>query len=105
MKIKILYAIGFWCILSVACQENEMTDFENDGAVYFQLNATYWAEVADSIVYSFAGKDVTECTVNLQVDLMGMAVDRDREVRLAIDPELTTAEEGLHYRALETSYV
>ena len=44
MKIKILYAIGFWCILSVACQENEMTDFENDGAVYFQLNATYWAE-------------------------------------------------------------
>lgn len=105
MKIKILYAIGFWCILSVACQENEMTDFENDGAVYFQLNTTYWTEVADSIVYSFAGKDVTEYTVNLQVDLMGMAVDRDREVRLAIDPELTTAEEGLHYRALETSYV
>lgn len=105
MKIKILYAIGFWCILSVACQENEMTDFENDGAVYFQLNTTDWTEVADSIVYSFAGKDVTEYTVNLQVDLMGMAVDRDREVRLAIDPELTTAEEGLHYRALETSYV
>ena len=105
MKIKILYVIGFWCILSVACQENEMTDFENDGAVYFQLNTTDWTEVADSIVYSFAGKDVTEYTVNLQVDLMGMAVDRDREVRLAIDPELTTAEEGLHYRALETSYV
>lgn len=105
MKIKILYAIGFWCILSVACQENEMTGFENDGAVYFQLNANYWTEVADSIVYSFAGKDVTEYTVNLQVDLMGEAVDWDREVRVSIDPELTTAEESTHYRALETSYV
>jgi hypothetical protein len=105
MKIKILYAIGFWCILSVACQENEMTGFENDGAVYFQLNANDWREVADSIVYSFAGKDVTEYTVNLQVDLMGEAVDWDREVRVGIDPELTTAEESTHYRALETSYV
>ena len=102
---KIFYSIAFLCCLLAGCQENEMNGFESDGAVYFQLNATYWAEVADSIVYSFAGKDVTEYTVNLQVDLMGMAVDRDREVRLAIDPELTTAEEGLHYRALETSYV
>lgn len=102
---KIFYSIAFLCSLLVGCQENEMRGFESNGAVYFQLNTTYWTEVADSIVYSFAGKDVTEYTVNLQVDLMGMAVDRDREVRLAIDPELTTAEEGLHYRALETSYV
>ena len=38
-----------------ACQENEMNGFENDGAVYFQLNATDWTNTADSIVYSFAG--------------------------------------------------
>ena len=65
---KIFYSIAFLCCLLAGCQENEMNGFESDGAVYFQLNATYWAEVADSIVYSFAGKDVTEYTVNLQVD-------------------------------------
>ena len=102
---RIFYALCFWGLLLSACQENEMNGFENDGAVYFQLNATDWTNTADSIVYSFAGKGVTEYMVNLQVDLMGEAVDWDREVRVSIDPELTTAEEGTHYRALETSYV
>ena len=102
---KIFYSILFFCGLLAGCQENEMTGFEKDGAVYFQIDANYWTNTGDSVVYSFAGKGVTEYTVNLQVDLMGEAVDWDREVRVSIDPELTTAEEGTHYRALEASYV
>ena len=97
---KIFYSILFFCGLLAGCQENEMTGFEKDGAVYFQIDANYWTNTGDSVVYSFAGKGVTEYTVNLQVDLMGEAVDWDREVRVSIDPELTTAEEGTHYRAL-----
>ena len=91
---KIFYSILFFCGLLAGCQENEMTSFENDGAVYFQLNATDWTNTGDSVVYSFAGKGVTEYTVNLQVDLMGEAVDWDREVRVCIDQDLTTAEVG-----------
>ena len=37
---RIFYALCFWGLLLSACQENEMNGFENDGAVYFQLNAT-----------------------------------------------------------------
>lgn len=102
---KIFYSILFFCGLLTGCQENEMIGFEKDGAVYFQLTATDWTNMGDSVMYSFAGKDISEYTVNLQVDLMGTAVDKEREVRVSVDPELTTAEEGLHYKALETSYV
>lgn len=102
---RIFYALCFWGLLLSACQENEMNGFENDGAVYFQLNATDWTNTMDSVVYSFAGKGVTEYTINLQVDLMGDAADYDREIGYRIDTDLTTAEEGLHYRPLEASYV
>lgn len=102
---KIVYSIIFLCSLLVGCQENEMNTFDNEGAVYFQLNATNWSDMSDSIVYSFAGKDEMKVTLNLQVDLMGEAVDYDREICLIIDQKLTTAKEGVHYQALETSYI
>lgn len=101
---KIFYSLMFLGGLFAACQENKMDDFEKDGAIYFQLNATDWNNTTDSVVYSFAGKTETELMVNLQVNLMGAATDRDREVRISIDKERTTAEEGVHYKTLPTSY-
>lgn len=50
--------------------------------VYFQTNPSDWNNLADSVLYSFAGKDVTEKTLNLQVNLMGEAVGYDRKFRL-----------------------
>lgn len=101
---KIFYSIIFLGCLLTGCQENEMDNFDSDGAVYFQLNTTDWTNATDSVVYSFAGKTEREVTLNLQVNLMGGAVDYDREIRISVDPELTTAEEGVHYQALEDSY-
>ena len=104
MKIKILYAIGFWCILLVACQENEMNTFDHEGAVYFQLTSN-WSDGVDSVVYSFAGKTIEQDTLWLLVDLMGEAVDYDRALRLVVDAKNTTAAEGTHYAALQPSYI
>ena len=89
-------------LLSAACQENEMKDFDSNGAVYFQLSAQ-WSNSVDSVVYSFAGKPEDTYTVKLQVNLMGSAADYERTVRVTLDKQLTTAKEGTHYDALHSS--
>lgn len=103
--MKKIFYIGIILGLLTACQENKMNDFDCTGAVYFQIDPSYWSNVADSILYSFAGKKVTEKTFNIQVNLLGETVDRDRKIRLVVDREKTTAEVGVHYRALEDLYI
>ena len=100
---KIFYIGIFLGLLSAACQENEMKDFDSNGAVYFQLSAQ-WSNSVDSVVYSFAGKPEDTYTVKLQVNLMGSAADYERTVRVTLDKQLTTAKEGTHYDALHSSY-
>lgn len=99
------YIICSLIILLAACQENEMDEFDNEGAVYFQMNSMDWSDVIDSVMYSFAGKTVEVDTVKLQVNLMGKAVDYDRTIQLVVDAANTTAEEGVHFEALKTSYI
>ena len=101
---KTTYIVLTWCMLLGACQENEQIDFDSSGAVYFQI-ADSWSDLTDSIVYSFAGKESDEQTLNIQVNLMGEAVDYERHVRVAVDLERTTAKEGLHYQALGNEYI
>lgn len=100
---KIFYITIFFGWLTLACQENEMNDFASDGAVYFQLGSQ-WSNTVDSVVYSFAGKEMDRDTVKLQVNLMGAAADHDRAVRVVVDRERTTAKEGTHYDALQSAY-
>ena len=54
---KIYYIILGLLVGLVACQENDKTDFDSNGAVYFQVNQGSWSDTRDSIVYSFARKD------------------------------------------------
>ena len=68
---KIYYIILGLLVGLVACQENDKTDFDSNGAVYFQVNQGSWSDTRDSIVYSFAGKDGDSQTLNVQVNLMG----------------------------------
>ena len=103
--MKKIWILGmFLGLLSIACRENEMNDFDSDGAVYFQLGSQ-WSNMADSVVYSFAGKTENTHTVKLQVNLMGEAAERDRTIRVVLDKEQTTAKERTHYDALESSYI
>ncbi len=103
--MKKIFYIGIILGLLTACQENEMSDFNCTGAVYFQINPSDWNDLTDSVPYSFAGKEVTEQTLNLQVNLMGDPSNYDRKIRLVVDREKTTAEAGVHYRALEDFYI
>lgn len=95
--MKKIFYLGILLGLLSACQENKMDGFDSNGAVYFQTNPSDWNNLADSVLYSFAGKDVTEKTLNLQVNLMGEAVGYDRKFRLVVDQEKTTAKAGVHY--------
>ncbi|MFR7810220.1 MAG: DUF4843 domain-containing protein [Butyricimonas faecihominis] len=79
----------------VACQENDKTDFDSNGAVYFQVNQGSWSDTRDSIVYSFARKDGDSQTLNVQVNLMGEAVNYERHVRVVVNSGKTTAQEGI----------
>lgn len=103
--MKKIFYIGILFGLLTACQENKMNDFDCTGAVYFQINPSNWNDLTDSVFFSFVGKKVTEQTLNLQVNLLGDPVDRDRKIRLVVDREKTTAEAGVHYRALEDFYI
>ena len=103
--MKKIFYLGILLGLLSACQENKMDGFDSNGAVYFQTNPSDWNNLADSVLYSFAGKDVTEKTLNLQVNLMGEAVGYDRKFRLVVDKEKTTAKAGVHYRTLEDFYI
>ena len=85
--MKKIFYLGILLGLLSACQENKMDGFDSNGAVYFQTNPSDWNNLADSVLYSFAGKDVTEKTLNLQVNLMGEAVGYDRKFRLVVDQE------------------
>ena len=68
--MKKIWILGmFLGLLSIACRENEMNDFDSEGAVYFQLGSQ-WSNMADSVVYSFAGKTENTHTVKLQVNLL-----------------------------------
>lgn len=102
---NIYYLVLGLLIILQACQENEKNDFESNGAVYFQPNAGSWNDPRDSIIYSFAGKEGDVQTLNIQVNLMGDIVGYERQVKVVVDKEKTTAEEGTHYKALEEMYI
>lgn len=56
--MKKIFYLGILLGLLSACQENKMDGFDSNGAVYFQTNPSDWNNLADSVLYSFAGKRV-----------------------------------------------
>lgn len=102
-KINLLLMVSL-LVLFFSCKENDMADFTGKDCVYFQLNS-YWTQTKDSLSFSFAGSEATESTINLQVDLMGQTVDRDRKVKLTVVDDQTTATAGTQYKALDDYYI
>ena len=85
------------------CQQNKEFDWQSVDAVYFQINSD-WNKTTDSVTYSFAGKGVDMDTVWLKVNLQGNMSDDSRKISMVVNPELTTAEEGVHYETLKEYY-
>lgn len=104
-KFYIYFCIAAALLLSGSCTEQDIPVFEsNDSGIYFQEVALYElsssAETySDSITYSFStkGASVKSTMLKVVVRTMGNIRDYDRPVKVAIDPENTTAKEGYHY--------
>lgn len=84
-----------------------LSSCDNDNMVFHEKNGLYFVteKGVDSIYYSFLGRTIEMDTLNIPIEVMGVATDNDRNYKIEIDNELTTAEEGLHYKKLSESYV
>ena len=104
--MKNLHYIFFLLVLIWSCDDSANYPFQGRDAVHFQLETEdyYWTRTLDSMVYSFAGKGVTEDTLWVRVDLEGNITPEPRSFVVVVDEEQTTAEVGLHYEALLPKY-
>ncbi|MDR2131396.1 MAG: DUF4843 domain-containing protein [Odoribacteraceae bacterium] len=102
--MKRIYIIAA-CIAAAflpACENDEFT--WGDYAYARLFGPAIWTLGTDSLLYTFSIRpaETVEFTVAAEVIVMGKATDRDRTVRLAVDPTRTTATKGLHYALPET---
>lgn len=115
--IYLLFLLGFFA----SCEESELTMFSEKDSVYFQLrevdyDATpdYWDDwldyKGDSIAYSFKAIPpeseayLEKDTLWLMVNLTGVLKSHERQINISVNANESTAEEGVHYEALEMSY-
>lgn len=83
-----------WVTCSLFACEKDYVVYDADlSAVRFVIERK-----VDSMVYSFALMPGVEVdTLEIPVQILGFTSTRDREVSIAVDPELTTAKENIHF--------
>ena len=100
--VKFFIIIGLLLFLGSGCTDQVEERFNNTATtIYFNLSGAQ----ADSIVYSFAKVVENSHVIEVPVEIAGYPADYDRHFRVAVDETLSTAKVGLHYDALEESYV
>lgn len=99
LKYFVLGSISFLSLYS--CQEAELKLYEQDANIYFNLSQSD----RDSIVYTFA-YDMTKVvdTVYIPVRITGYRIPESRIYRVYVEQDSSTAEQDVHYKALETDY-
>lgn len=89
MKPMYIFWTGIlsWLML-IACQKEEINNFEGGAQVYFK---------GDSTTYSFAVRDTALSfdTVEIPIVVTGSRIPYEREVNIEVVPEQTTAIEGI----------
>lgn len=55
--------------------------------------------------FGFLDNDILEDTAKISVEFLGMVSDQDRTYSLRIDPDSTTAIEGVHYKPFEKTQI
>ncbi|PKP07340.1 MAG: hypothetical protein CVU10_07310 [Bacteroidetes bacterium HGW-Bacteroidetes-5] len=101
MKQIITLLIGIIsCLLITSCENDIQGLYSGEHAIYFsEYNST-----ADSVTYSFIGKNREQDTVFLNVRLLGNMLTTPAKVVLRVVPEKTTAISGSHFEAIKPSY-
>ena len=85
----------------VSCEKDYEVYNADLSAVRFMLDKN---RVADSVVYSFAlMPGVVEDTVDIPVQILGFTSEQDRQIKVEVVAELTTATEGTHFKVLPCS--
>ncbi|MGL5682600.1 MAG: DUF4843 domain-containing protein [Marinifilaceae bacterium] len=95
-QLKYILIASFIAIF-VSCSENETIRYSEKPSLYF----AEYNDKADSLVYSFQMKQQSVDTLKIQVKLLGLFQDEDKEIELRVNDELTTAVEGRDYVTIE----
>ena len=110
-RIIILYILF---LTLCGCEKKDIDLFAtNDTGIYFQrvwssIYGTTTESYIDSIAYSFASENasVESSVLRATVRTMGKVADYNRPFKVIVDPEGTTAIEGVHYEVnLDTCYI
>ena len=93
--IRLFFAAA--ALLAAACGYKESFPYSGDDRINF---------TADSPYFSFGAEpfSVTDTTLIVGVEIVGSPREYDREYRIALDAEHTTARQGDHYDALRELY-
>lgn len=112
MKKIILYIsiIGLLNVLT-ACEKNQMMDYHGNEGIYFSvrhgnssLNESGYPYQPYSLV-EFVRINRPDTLLSIKVQITGPTKDYDRPFTVEINPDSTTAEQGVHYEALPESLV
>jgi|GEM_PF-42010 len=113
-----LYTLG---VILVSC-DTEDADFvyTPKDNIYFGIGTTAGLSVAQvsdqelfpegmqdprKTVYSFAENQKSSDTVYIPVTISGLRIPKPRKFKVIVDLDSTTAQEGVHYKALEEFYI
>lgn len=114
MKRSIILLYFLSLALLWGCEKKEIDVFSTDDTgIYFQLVSSYiygtiTESYRDTTAYSFASENasVESSVLRATVRTMGKVADYDRPFKVIVDPEGTTAIEGVHYEVnLDTCYI
>lgn len=96
---KLFFAFAV-LLATASCKKSELTSYEQEDMIYIYKEA--FNAKRDSTVYTFAIRSGSLLidTVKVPVRIMGNASNVDREVKLAVVTNATTAIEGTHYSLL-----
>lgn len=92
MRTSFLLYIVLFLLVGSGCTENETFVYSSRPAVFF--------DGLEEVNFSFAGQTGDTAVVNLRVGLLGQKLEVAKKYVVRVNPEATTAKEGLHYKAL-----
>jgi len=99
MKNTVYLILSGFLFFAAACDENNDGYYDNQPRLYFPAET-------DSLNYSFGDKlpEYNRHIVYFPVKMLGPKATREMKFKVSLDPEKTTAREGVHFTALAAEY-
>lgn len=106
MKKLTLFALG--ALLFASCEKEAGLTYTGKDKIYFAYNYKYYTNLIeyDKVTFSFGmlPDEVMKDTARVGIRVLGQKSDKDRQYRVSVDADSTTAEAGKHYEALQQQY-